>query len=205
MNFGVFGPVLSTDDVAAHRGRARSARATPCAPLCRCSATATATPAVRLQRGTHRTDGRRPTARKSSPMTARSALPTPRSCRRASTPTVSAPRYPAPSPCSCPGRGWPRSRPSLPRHLPDDREVQLPPSLVALMPQPAANGTAPAGTRFEVPYAVRGAAASSGLRALRFEVPYDETATWRPVADFGARRLVLDHPRGTGSASLRFT
>ncbi|MEU9352480.1 hypothetical protein AB0D65_16145 [Streptomyces griseoloalbus] len=32
---------------------------------------------------------------------------------------------------------------------------------------------------------------------------YDESAVWRPVADFGAGRLVLDHPRGANSVWLR--
>jgi hypothetical protein len=35
------------------------------------------------------------------------------------------------------------------------------------------------------------------------EVSYDGTATWQPVADHDDGRLVLDHPRGAGSVSLR--
>lgn len=87
--------------------------------------------------------------------------------------------------------------------VPDDREVRLPLSTVRFSPRLSADGTAPAGTRFEVPYTVRGAAASAGARTLRIEVSYDETATWRPVAEFGDGRLVLDHPQGAGSVSLR--
>ncbi|MFH8693493.1 S8 family serine peptidase [Streptomyces chartreusis] len=87
--------------------------------------------------------------------------------------------------------------------VPDEREVRLPLSAVGFSPRLAADGTASAGTRFEVPYTLRGAAASTGVRALRFEVSYDETATWRPVADFGDGRLGLDHPRDADSVSLR--
>ncbi|MFJ9036713.1 S8 family serine peptidase [Streptomyces sp. NPDC102406] len=85
----------------------------------------------------------------------------------------------------------------------DGAEVRLPLSVVRFSPPLAADGTAPAGARFEVPYEVRGAAASSGVRALGFEVSYDETATWQPVARAGDGCLVLDHPQGAGSVSLR--
>lgn len=88
-------------------------------------------------------------------------------------------------------------------HVPDGQEARLPLSVVRFSPRLAADGTAPAGTRFEVPYAVRGAAVSTGVRALRVEVSYDGTATWQPVADHDDGRLVLDHPRGAGSVSLR--
>jgi hypothetical protein len=74
-------------------------------------------------------------------------------------------------------------------HVPDDRKVRLPLSAIQFSPRLAADGTAPADTRFEVPYTVRGAATSSGVRAPRFEVSYDESAIWRPVADSGAGRL----------------
>jgi hypothetical protein len=44
---------------------------------------------------------------------------------------------------------------------------------------------------------------SGGPRTLRFEVSYDEARTWRSVTDSGDDRLVLDHPRGASSVSLR--
>ncbi|MEU9558154.1 S8 family peptidase [Streptomyces fumanus] len=80
---------------------------------------------------------------------------------------------------------------------------RLPLSAVRFSPELAPDGSAPGASRFEVPYTVQGAAASDGVRALRFEVSYDGADTWRRVTAAGGGRLVLDHPRGTGTVSLR--
>jgi subtilisin family serine protease len=87
--------------------------------------------------------------------------------------------------------------------VPDGRASRLPLSTVRFSPRLAPDGTAPAGTRFEVPYTVQGGAASHGVREARFEVSYDEAATWRPLPRTGDGRLVVDHPQDAGSVSLR--
>ncbi|MFD0312826.1 S8 family peptidase [Streptomyces flavalbus] len=88
-------------------------------------------------------------------------------------------------------------------HVPGDRGSRLPLSVVRFSPRLSADGQAPGGTRFKVPYTVEGASAPDGAAVLRFEVSYDEARTWRSAADSGDGHLVLDHPRGAGSVSLR--
>jgi hypothetical protein len=92
--------------------------------------------------------------------------------------------------------------------------ARLDTSVVRYTPALAAGNTAPAGCRFDIPFAVRRQPGSSagGVRAVTVDVSFDDGVTWAPAAvrrkrDGGGDGGVatVRHPSGTGYVSLRAT
>ena len=81
----------------------------------------------------------------------------------------------------------------------------LPISVIRYAPKLDAAGTAPAGKSFVVPVSVQDQAgvARSRSRITSAEVSYDSGTTWRAVSVNGGCVLVLAHPKGAKSVSLR--
>jgi len=79
----------------------------------------------------------------------------------------------------------------------------VPLSTVRFSPELALDSTAKAGTRFEVPFTVEGAAAGQRPAKLAFQVSYDDGRSWQPAKAVGGTRLSLRHPAAVGSVSLR--
>ena len=75
--------------------------------------------------------------------------------------------------------------------------------MVRFSPDLSLSSTAKAGKRFEVPFAVEGAAAGRQPAKLAFEVSYDEGATWQSTEAVDGTHLSLEHPAEPGSVSLR--
>jgi hypothetical protein len=200
MNFGVFGPALSADDAPAYRwaGAVRKGNTVRAdLPMFADGAGHIGQIAYDEASTSLTADGEEIFA-SDRPVTPADTLVLPEDERayRLST-EVSRPSAPSPLSTYVAAQWTFRSA-----HVPEGREARLPLSVVRFSPRLAPDGTAAAGSRSEVPYTIQGAAASDGVRALRFEVSYDGAGTWRPVTDAGGR-LVLDHPRGSGSVSLR--
>ncbi|MEV7069481.1 S8 family serine peptidase [Streptomyces sp. NPDC093990] len=79
----------------------------------------------------------------------------------------------------------------------------VPLSTVRFSPELALDSTAKAGTRFEVPFTVEGAAAGQRPAKLAFQVSYDDGRSWQPARAVGGTHLSLRHPATAGSVSLR--
>ncbi|MER6167580.1 S8 family peptidase [Streptomyces violaceorubidus] len=79
----------------------------------------------------------------------------------------------------------------------------LPLSAVRFTPRLTPASTAKAGGRFEVPFHVEGAAAGERPKRLAFAVSYDGGNTWQAARAVDGTHLVLRHPAGAGSVSLR--
>ncbi|MEJ3748660.1 S8 family serine peptidase [Actinomycetes bacterium KLBMP 9797] len=95
-------------------------------------------------------------------------------------------------------------------HVDGDALARLDTSVVRFTPRLAAGETAPAGRRFDIPFAVRRQPGSSAgpVRTLTVEVSFDDGATWTPAAvrRHGERGVAtVRHPAGAGYASLRAT
>ncbi len=86
---------------------------------------------------------------------------------------------------------------------PDGTRSELPLSAVRFTPRLTSASTAKAGVRFEVPFHVEGAAAGERPRKLAFSVSYDGGSTWQAARAVDGTHLVLRHPAGAGSVSLR--
>ncbi|MFJ8596564.1 S8 family peptidase [Streptomyces sp. NPDC093598] len=201
MNFGVFGPVLISEDVPRHlrTGAVRKGNTLRAnLPLFGDGAGHSGQSAYAKARTSLTADGE-DIFTSDRPLTTSDALVLPED-ERAYRLTTEVSRPLATSPLSTRVTAEWTFRSA---HVPDDQESRLPLSAVRFSPQLAPDGTAAAGTRFEVPYALQGAAASGGVQSLKFEVSYDEAGTWRPVTQAGDGRLVLHHPRGSGSVSLQ--
>ncbi|MFC9842297.1 S8 family serine peptidase [Streptomyces sp. NPDC060223] len=84
-----------------------------------------------------------------------------------------------------------------------DEGATLPLSVIRFSPQLSLSSTAQAGTRFQVPFTVEGAAAGQRPKKLAFEVSYDEGTTWQSAKAVGGTHLSLTHPAEAGSVSLR--
>ncbi|MGW6894269.1 hypothetical protein [Streptomyces chartreusis] len=86
-----------------------------------------------------------------------------------------------------------------------DVEEDLPLTTVRFTPRLTASSTAKAGSTLRVPLTVEGAAPGSQLERLSVQVSYGGGDTWRPVrVQSGAgKSVVLHHPRGASSVSLR--
>ncbi|MFK4099315.1 S8 family peptidase [Streptomyces sp. NPDC019531] len=91
-------------------------------------------------------------------------------------------------------------------HVTGSTAKQLPLSVVRFTPKLSLSGTAKAGTTFAVPFTVQGAGKAGHLRALAFQVSYDNGRTWKkaPVDSHG-KQLSLRHPSKAGTVSLRVT
>jgi hypothetical protein len=95
-------------------------------------------------------------------------------------------------------------------HVDGDAPARLATSVVRYAPVLADGQTAPAGCRFDVPFAVRRQPGSSAgpVRTLAVDVSFDDGATWTPAAvrRHGERGVAtVTHPSGTGYVSLRAT
>ncbi|QYX79323.1 S8 family serine peptidase [Streptomyces akebiae] len=86
---------------------------------------------------------------------------------------------------------------------PEGEPTALPVSVIRFSPELSLDSTAKAGERFDVPFAVEGAAAGRQPAKLAFEVSYDEGATWRSAEAVDGTHLSLEHPAEPGSVSLR--
>ncbi len=90
-------------------------------------------------------------------------------------------------------------------HVTGTTAQQLPLSVIRFTPKLSLAGTAKAGTTFAVPFTVQGAAKTSDLRKLAFQVSYDNGKTWKKAPVVHGKQLKLRHPSKTGTVSLRVT
>ncbi|WP_158891859.1 S8 family serine peptidase [Amycolatopsis anabasis] len=83
--------------------------------------------------------------------------------------------------------------------------TRLPISTIRYFPALDGANTAPSGTPFVVPVAVQeqGSAVTKVPYRLTAEASYDGGQTWTPAAVLGNAQLVLQHPAGATSVSLR--
>ncbi|WP_431044002.1 S8 family serine peptidase [Streptomyces sp. P1-3] len=80
--------------------------------------------------------------------------------------------------------------------------TRLPASVVRFTPRLAADSTAKAGATFDVPVAVRGAAAGGNLKSLTVHVSYDDGAHWKKLTVTGGK-VTVKNPAAGKSVSFK--
>ncbi|WP_436535936.1 S8 family serine peptidase [Actinoplanes sp. HUAS TT8] len=93
-------------------------------------------------------------------------------------------------------------------HVSDTAYTRLPISTIRFSPRLDANNAAPTGRRFDIPLTVEQQPGSTAgkARTVKVEVSYDDGRTWHRADVRGSgnnRTVTVNHPRGTGFASLR--
>ncbi|GAB3478754.1 S8 family serine peptidase [Amycolatopsis cihanbeyliensis] len=86
-----------------------------------------------------------------------------------------------------------------------DRPTRLPVSTIRFFPRLDEANSAPAGRTFVFPVAVQeqGSPVTKVPHKLSAEVSYDGGQTWRPAGVLGNSQLVVQHPAGADTVSLR--